>query len=168
MNGDFDKLFFIDKNQEPKILPLPDGRIAFGLDDKCVFTGADGNIRREPLIWSGIPHAIAQDAPFLFALFSNHVEIRPYDPPGKGNDTVQRVEISKAKWACEAHMKGVVYVASPTAIWALKTAPTPQFIDKLVNAKLFELAENIAVRMFGCLSGEGWSIETKQRGYFIF
>ena len=145
MNGDFFKLFSIDKNQEPKVVLLADGRLAFGLDDKCVFSNQEGNISKEPLIWSGVPQQIAQDAPFLIALFPTHVEIRPYDPPGKGNEAVQRVEIAKARIICEARDKGVVYIASPTAVWALRTAPSIQLIDRLMLSKQFELAENIAV-----------------------
>ena len=92
-----------------------------------------------------MPQQIAQDAPFLIALFPTHVEIRPYDPPGKGNEAVQRVEIAKARIICEARDKGVVYIASPTAVWALRTAPSIQLIDRLMLSKQFELAENIAV-----------------------
>lgn len=100
---------------------------------------------RDPLIWSGMPNQFAQDAPFLIALFPNHVEIRPYYAPGKGSEAVQKVDIGKARIICEASDRGVVYIASVTSVWALRKAQASQLIDKLVSAKQFELAENIAV-----------------------
>ncbi|XP_060583143.1 vam6/Vps39-like protein isoform X2 [Ruditapes philippinarum] len=139
--GKYKEVFnFGNSLKEPLMTKIDDDYILLGYDNTSVFLNSRAKPKNETITWTGIPHHMAFDPPYVLAVLPKYMEVRTFDP----SISIQQIEMKHVNAVCKA--RNVIFLLCRDDVFMLTLRPIDERVNCLLKNKHFQVAKQLKLQ----------------------